>query len=81
MATSNSYSYLLSLTVTEGAVKFGSALEVYNRYSHETSLNWADMNSKFVLLAFYNKTTSVQSLAVYRRSNATKVNFFNVYKV
>lgn len=78
VTTSNSYSYLLSFRVTaDGKISFSKLQETYKRYGHQKCLNWGLIDDNFVMLSFYNQTTETETLALYRRSNATMTDFYS----
>lgn len=59
VTTSNTYSYLIEFKVgADGKIQFSRLLETYRRYGHQRCLNWGLIDDNFVMLSFYNQTTS-----------------------
>ncbi len=58
VTTSNSFNYVLELKLSADNIAFSKILQTYKRYGHQKSLNWGLIDDKYVMLSFYNKTTT-----------------------
>jgi hypothetical protein len=59
VSTSNSLSYVLSFNLTINEITFNDIEEMYNRYGHQICLNWGLINKNYVMLGYFNKTSTI----------------------
>lgn len=76
ISVSNTFSYVVHLNVLTQGVSYGGVQEIYNKYGHQRPINWVIMDSEHIVMAFYNMTTSVESIVLYKRSTEKINNFF-----
>ena len=76
VSTSNALNFVIGLKAQPGGVTYTGVQEVYNRYGKQKILNWAILNEEHLVLAYYNQSTSQETLALYKRGKKGIVNFF-----
>ena len=68
VTSTTSLHMVINFSLDNGVFTLLNVAELYNRYGTLNALNWQAINDKFVLLAYYNRETSRETIAYYPRS-------------